>query len=396
MDKEIHPGKKISFLLFLGLFVFLPPMAWAGETPTMVIEEAKFAIDQARKAGAEQQALDYLSAAKSWLSRAEKEYSEARSFFSRMSSDKTQKAKDEEIIYLATMAKLKAMVAESKAKKESILKELNDTRQDLTDYQSSLAVLKKNLEEARQAKEIQAQAEGERKEWEEAKRKAAEMEIQKKQELEEAQKKAEAMQALKQKELQEARLKEAERAAAREKELAEAKRKAEQLAAQRAKEEAAMKAGEEKLAALKKKAEALEREKAMLSAAGKIPTATVKTGEKEMVITLLVINLLTPASELKASGKEILDQVGNFLKAYPNHKVIVRGHTDSVGKEAVNQTLSEKRAQKVREYLVAYQNIQPTRITTEGLGPSQPVATNATETGKAMNRRVEIAVITSE
>ncbi len=134
----------------------------------------------------------------------------------------------------------------------------------------------------------------------------------------------------------------------------------------------------------------------MLAGASKIHNVTVKTGEKEMIITLLVINLLTPASELKASGKEILDQVGNFLKAYPNHKVIVRGHTDSVGKEAVNQTLSEKRAQKVREYLVAYQNIQPTRITTEGLGPSQPVATNATETGKAMNRRVEIAVITSE
>ena len=103
MDKEIHPGIEISFLLFLGLFVFLPPMVWAGETPTRVIEEAKFAIDQARKAGAEQQALDYLSAAKSWLSRAEKEYSEARSFFSRMSSEKTQKAKGEEIIYLATM-----------------------------------------------------------------------------------------------------------------------------------------------------------------------------------------------------------------------------------------------------------------------------------------------------
>lgn len=396
MDKEIHRGLKISFLLFLGLFIFAPPLVWAGETPTMVIEEAKFAIDQARKAGAEQKAYDYLSAAKSWLSRAEKEYTEARSFFSRMSSDKTQKAKDEEIIYLATMAKLKAMVAESKAKKESALKELNDTRKDLTDYQSAIAILKKNLEEARQAKEIQAKAEAERKELGEAKRKAAEAEIQKKQELEEAQKKAEAMQALGQKELQEARLKEAERAAAREKELAEAKRKAEQFAAQRAKEEAEMKAWEEKMAVLKKKTEALEKEKAMLAEAGKIPTATVKTGEKEMVITLLVINLLTPASELKPSGKEILDQVGNFLKAYPNHKVIVRGHTDSVGKEALNQALSEKRAQKVREYLVAYQNIQPTRITTEGLGPSQPAATNTTETGRAMNRRVEIAVIMSE
>jgi len=378
MDKEIHLGGKISFFLFLGLVVFLPMMALAGETPTMVIEEAKFAIDQARKAGAEQKAYDDLSAAKSWLSRAEKEYDEARSFFSRMSTSKTQKAKDDEIIYLATMAKIKATVAENKAKKDAILKDLQDTRKDLADYQGAIAVLKKNLEEVQKAKEIQAKTEAERKE------------------LEEAQKKAKEMEALSQKELKEVRLKEAERAAAREKELAQAKLKAEQLAAQRAKEEAEMKSREAKLAALQAKAEALEKEKTMLAGASKILNVTVKTGEKEIVITILAINLFTPATELKAQGKEILDNVGNFLKAYPNKKVIVRGHTDSVGKEEVNQALSEKRAQKVREYLVAYQDIQPTRVTTQGVGPSQPVATNTTEAGRALNRRVEIAIQTGE
>ena len=396
MDKEIHLGGKISFFLFLGLVVFLPMMALAGETPTMVIEEAKFAIDQARKAGAEQKAYDDLSAAKSWLSRAEKEYDEARSFFSRMSTSKTQKAKDDEIIYLATMAKIKATVAENKAKKDAILKDLQDTRKDLADYQGAIAVLKKNLEEVQKAKEIQAKAEAERKELDEAKRQAAELEAQKRRELEEAQKKAKEMEALSQKELKEVRLKEAERAAAREKELAQAKLKAEQLAAQRAKEEAEMKSREAKLAALQAKAEALEKEKTMLAGASKILNVTVKTGEKEIVITILAINLFTPATELKAQGKEILDNVGNFLKAYPNHKVIVRGHTDSVGKEEVNQALSEKRAQKVREYLVAYQDIQPTRVTTQGVGPSQPVATNTTEAGRALNRRVEVAIQTAE
>lgn len=378
MDKEIHLGGKISFFLFLGLVVFLPMMALAGETPTMVIEEAKFAIDQARKAGAEQKAYDDLSAAKSWLSRAEKEYDEARSFFSRMSTSKTQKAKGDEIIYLAAMAKIKATVAENKAKKDALLKDLQDTRKDLADYQGAIAVLKKKLEEVQKAKEIQAKAEAERKE------------------LEEAQKKAKEMEALSQKELKEVRLKEAERAAAREKELAQAKLKAEQLAAKRAKEEAEMKSREAKLAALQAKADALEKEKTMLAGASKILNVTVKTGEKEIVITILAINLFTPATELKAQGKEILDNVGNFLKAYPNHKVIVRGHTDSVGKEEVNQALSEKRAQKVREYLVAYQDIQPTRVTTQGVGPSQPVATNTTEAGRALNRRVEVAIQTAE
>jgi OOP family OmpA-OmpF porin len=58
--------------------------------------------------------------------------------------------------------------------------------------------------------------------------------------------------------------------------------------------------------------------------------------------------------------------------------------------------VSEKRASKVREYLVAYQNVNPSLVTSEGLGPSQPAASNATEAGRALNRRVEIAVQTGE
>jgi outer membrane protein OmpA-like peptidoglycan-associated protein len=401
MDHKFPLRSNTSFLLFLGFILLLPFTSWGEETPTLVIEEAKFAIDQARKAGAEQKAYDDLSAAKSWLSRAEKEYEEARSFFSRLSTEKTQKAKDDEIIYLATMAKIKATVAENKAKKTVQSKELQDTRKDLADYQGAIAVLKKNLEETQKAKEIQAKAEAERKELAEAKRKATELEAQKKREWEEVQKKAAEMETLKQKELQEARVKETERAAAREKELAEAKLKAEQLAAQRAKEDAEMKIREarlaeegKKLSALQAKAEAMERERNMLAGASKIRNVTVKTGEKEIVIAILAINIFTPTTELKPQGKEILGKVGSFLKAYPQHKVIVRGHTDSVGKQEANQALSEKRAQKVREYLVAYQDIQPTRVTAEGVGPSQPVATKSTEAGRALNRRVEIAVQT--
>jgi outer membrane protein OmpA-like peptidoglycan-associated protein len=164
--------------------------------------------------------------------------------------------------------------------------------------------------------------------------------------------------------------------------------------------DAEMKAREEKLAEERKKlavwqakAEAMEREKNMLAAASKIPNVTVKTGEKEMVLAILAINIFTPATELKPQGKEILGEVGTFLKAYPHHKVIVQG-IPTVGKQEVNQTLSEKRAQKVREYLVAYQDIQPARVTAEGVGPSRPVATNSTDAGRALNRRVEIAIQT--
>jgi len=134
----------------------------------------------------------------------------------------------------------------------------------------------------------------------------------------------------------------------------------------------------------------------MLIEAGKIPQATVKAGDEGIVITLLAINLFTPQNELNASGKTILDQVGNYLKKFSPPKVTVRGHTDSVGKPNINQALSEKRAEKVREFLVVYQDIPPARIIAEGVGFSQPVATNSTEAGRALNRRVEIAVATPE
>jgi outer membrane protein OmpA-like peptidoglycan-associated protein len=364
----------------------------------MIIEEAKFAIEQARQAGADQTAPDDFMAARSWLSQAEKVYEDRKSIFA-----STRKAKEEEIIYLGTMAKLKAMTAEAKAKKNTASSQLQDSQRELTGYGGALEVLKKNLAEVEKAKKAQARAEEERKALEEAKRKTAAMEEQKKRELEEAQKRAAELEALKQKELEAARLEQATKLSQKERELAEARMRAEQMAFQQAREAAELKAREERLAAerervaaLQKKAEALAKEKSMLAEAGKIPLTTVRSGDQGVVITLLAINLFTPGLELSPSGKKILDGVGDFLNKYPDQKVVVRGHTDSVGSEAINKTVSEKRAERVKEYLIASQNVDPARITAEGLGPSQPVATNDNEAGRALNRRVEIAVLTGE
>jgi outer membrane protein OmpA-like peptidoglycan-associated protein len=137
---------------------------------------------------------------------------------------------------------------------------------------------------------------------------------------------------------------------------------------------------------------AMEKEKTMLTDAQKIPQASVRSSEKELVISLPTVNLFSPKNELHASGKAILDQVGAFLKKHAAGPIVVRGYTDSTGKAATNQTLSETRAQKVKEYLALNQNILSSRITTEGLGPTQPVASNDTEAGRALNRRVEVAI----
>jgi hypothetical protein len=164
MDKYKDPGWKMLSILLWGLIILLPLSVLAAETPVMVIEAAKSAIDQARKAGAEQQAaMDDLSAAKSWLAQAEKAYEAANSIMAMVSTAKMKRAKEEEVIYLATMAKIKGMTAEAKAKKQTTAAKLKETQKDLADYQSAIAVMKEKLQEVGKAKEIQAKAEAERK-----------------------------------------------------------------------------------------------------------------------------------------------------------------------------------------------------------------------------------------
>ena len=95
-------------------------------------------------------------------------------------------------------------------------------------------------------------------------------------------------------------------------------------------------------------------------------------------------------STLKPEGKRIVEQeVVEPMKAHPELKALVEGHTDSVGSEAYNQRLSERRADAVRDFM-ASQGIAESRITTKGWGKSKPVASNATKEGRAKNRRVEI------
>jgi outer membrane protein OmpA-like peptidoglycan-associated protein len=399
MDKDKFRLLNLFSIVMLVFIVLLPAAAMAAETPVTSLDAAKSAIEQAQKAGAQQRAPEDLSAAKSWLALAEKAFTAATSVMAMISTSKTKKAKEEEVIYLATMAKIKGLTAEAIAKKFTTATRLKDTNKDLSDYQSAIVVMKDKQQQADAAKEIQAKAEAERQRLGESQRAADTIEAQKRKELLDAQRKTAELEALKQKEIDEARLKEAER----EKEAAQAKLKDAQMGAQRAKEVMEIKAGEEKLsaekmklAAIQAKLQAMEQEKAMLTAAGQIPKVTARAGDKKIIMTIPAIHLFTSANDLSAAGKEVLDSVASFLKTYADNKVVARGYTDSAGKQAANLALSEKRAQKVREYLVAYKNIVSGRITAEGLGPAEPVATNASEAGRALNRRVELTILTGE
>jgi len=93
---------------------------------------------------------------------------------------------------------------------------------------------------------------------------------------------------------------------------------------------------------------------------------------------------------LKPAGKEKIDaELVAPMKEHPNLRALVEGHTDSIGSDAYNQRLSERRANAVRDYMVS-RGIDAQRITTKGWGKSKPIASNKTKEGRARNRRVEI------
>ncbi len=98
------------------------------------------------------------------------------------------------------------------------------------------------------------------------------------------------------------------------------------------------------------------------------------------------------SADLGADAASILDAAVASLEEAPEAEVVVAGHSDSVGSDAYNQQLSERRASSVRDYLVDH-GIAAERLEVKGFGESQPVADNSTAEGRAENRRVELNVV---
>jgi outer membrane protein OmpA-like peptidoglycan-associated protein len=97
-------------------------------------------------------------------------------------------------------------------------------------------------------------------------------------------------------------------------------------------------------------------------------------------------------SSLKKQSYKALSEVVMLLDAYSENKVVIEGHTDSVGRASFNQKLSVKRADGVYQYLVK-KGIDSKRITVIGFGETKPIAKNSTRQGRAQNRRVEIIIL---
>jgi len=113
--------------------------------------------------------------------------------------------------------------------------------------------------------------------------------------------------------------------------------------------------------------------------------------DRGLVLTLGDVLFATGSADLQRGANANLDKLVTFLNAHPERNVVVEGHTDNVGGQALNQTLSQRRAEAVRNYLTG-KGIASERMSARGIGMDRPVADNSTPTGRQQNRRVEIII----
>jgi outer membrane protein OmpA-like peptidoglycan-associated protein len=178
-------------------------------------------------------------------------------------------------------------------------------------------------------------------------------------------------------------------------EAAEAKRQADEAAAEaRRKADAELAAQEAATKAAEEKRLAAEREKQQLRARlldqfnRVLPTTDSDRG---LVVNMGDVLFDTGKSDLRPEAREALAKLTGIVLNYPSLHLAIGGYTDSTGGEEFNQTLSEKRAGAVQDYLVK-QGLDPAILSAQGFGMSNPVADNSTAAGRQKNRRVEIVI----
>ena len=226
-----------------------------------------------------------------------------------------------------------------------------------------------------------------------------------------AQQKAEAEQAAAQAAVAEADAKQKQEAAARQQaeiQKLQAERDAAQAAAARAQADAAALVAQQQAQAAKQQADvAQQHAKAAEEAAAKseaekqalraalldqfnrvLPTTDTPRG---LQVNMADVLFEFGKFQLQQSAREALAKFSGIVLAHPGLHLSVEGYTDSVGSDSFNQTLSEQRANAVRDYLTQ-QGLDPTSIVATGFGKSNPVASNDTAAGRQQNRRVEIII----
>jgi outer membrane protein OmpA-like peptidoglycan-associated protein len=122
--------------------------------------------------------------------------------------------------------------------------------------------------------------------------------------------------------------------------------------------------------------------------------ADLKAKQTEQGIVLIMGEVLfaTGKSELSVAAMKSVNKLADFLRKHPNRNLLIEGHTDSTGSDKLNMSLSQKRADAVKEALTR-KGVGPGRITTKGYGKKYPVASNDAAAGRSQNRRVEVIIL---
>jgi OOP family OmpA-OmpF porin len=119
------------------------------------------------------------------------------------------------------------------------------------------------------------------------------------------------------------------------------------------------------------------------------PCCSETTPAPQKITVRLNVRFDTDKAIFKEQYHKDIQTIATFLKLNPNLTITIEGHTDNVGNDDYNQKLSEKRANSIRQYLIDKFGIDGSRLTAVGYGKSKPVASNDTEEGRQINRRVQ-------
>lgn len=133
-----------------------------------------------------------------------------------------------------------------------------------------------------------------------------------------------------------------------------------------------------------------DKKRAMEQATAGTGTVVTQTADNQLKLSIPNdISFDTGRADIKPNLRPILDQFAQGLGQQPSMEVRIVGHTDNTGSDAINNPLSVNRAQSARDYLVA-RGVGSSRIAIDGRGSREPIADNATEAGRARNRRIDI------
>ena len=142
-----------------------------------------------------------------------------------------------------------------------------------------------------------------------------------------------------------------------------------------------------------RKIEKIENE--IIEAAGKIPEVIARRTNRGVVISMGGALFAKGSSQIRNDAEARLKTVAEILRKYPDYKVVIEGHTDSIGSEESNLKISRERAYNFLMHMKDHEGMPLERLSSVGYGESRPIASNIDEEGRRQNRRVDIVILTA-